>query len=165
MENSRNSGDNSSTSVDRKKSEKFFRQRPCGSFPGPLEISHVTDQGGGSGRFRGEKQRQVAGNRGDVEWSDSANRVERNDEGQPKSSHSKLSFWVRSLASIAERGATRVRQSLMSSGSWFRNLGPSWSAGQLLTSAAEAVEPRTSPVIGGRSAATPDLSEAPLSRK
>ena len=104
MENSRNSGDNSSTSVDRKKSEKFFRQRPCGPFPGPLEISQspikaAVPEGSGA-----RSRRKVAGNRRQLPWIDPAHQIERNDEGQPKSSHSKLSFWVRSLKALQSAG-------------------------------------------------------------
>jgi hypothetical protein len=64
----------------------------------------VTDHGGGSGRFRGEKQRKVAGDRRQLLGIDSAHQIERIDNGQPESNHSKLNFWVRSLKILQSAG-------------------------------------------------------------
>ena len=99
-----NTGDNSPSSVDRKESEKFFRPKACGSFPGPLEISQspikaAVPEGSGA-RSRGK----VAGNRRQLPQTDPAHQIERNDEGQPESSRSQLSFWVRSLKTMQSAG-------------------------------------------------------------
>jgi hypothetical protein len=104
VENSTNSGDNSPSSVDRKKTEKFFRPKACGSFPGPLEISQspikaAVPEGSGA-RSRGK----VAGNRRQLLGTDPAHQIERIDEGQPKSNRSKLNFWVRSLKALQSAG-------------------------------------------------------------
>jgi len=83
-----NSGDNPASSVYRQKSEKLSACRPCGLSLGPLEISHVTDHGGGSGRFRGGKRQQFAGNREQLEPTDPVYRSTRHSEGKPASGRS-----------------------------------------------------------------------------
>ena len=162
MENYVKSGDNSPTSVDWKKSRKFFACRPCGLSLGPLEISHVTDHGGGSGRFRGGKRQQFAGNREQLEPTDLGHRSTRHSEGKPASGRS---GWLPGSALSEEQGAG---QPGLGTTDWLRIVvqkprsARRWR--QLLTSAAgRSSRERHSDrrQVGGNV----NQSEAPLSRK